>query len=67
MALFLILVLQASPANDCLGMEFLVCAAEGGLKVAMVEAARAYDSGQGLGIAGSDGGGGDGRLTVTQR
>ena len=40
---------QPSPANECLGMDYLLQAAERGMKLAMLEAAKAYDSGVGLG------------------
>lgn len=43
--------LQASPVNECLGMDYLVQAAERGMKLAMLEVAKAFDSGVGLGKA----------------
>ena len=42
---------QSSPANECLGMDYLVQAAERGMKLAMLEVARAFESGVGLGTA----------------
>ena len=43
--------LQSSPANECLGMDYLLQAAERGMKLAMLEVAKAFDSGIGLGKA----------------
>ena len=42
---------QASPENECMGMEYLVQAAEGGHREAMIEVAKAYDTGERLGRA----------------
>ena len=45
------LSIQPSPANECIGMEYLTQAAGIGLRAAMFEAAKAYDTGVGLGKA----------------
>ena len=47
----LLLLEQSSAANECLGMDFLLQAAERGMKLAMLEVAKAYDTGFGLGKA----------------
>ena len=52
--LSLSLSFQSSPANECLGMDYLVQAAERGMKLAMLEVAKAFDSGFGLGKAPED-------------
>lgn len=44
-------IIQASGAHECEGMEFLVRAAEKGKKPAMLEVAKALDTGVGLGQA----------------
>ena len=54
---------QASPEHECEGMEYLVQAAEGGMKEAMLEVARALDTGTGLGKAPEN----DPNFTATQR
>ena len=45
----LLLLEQSSTANECLGMDYLLQAAERGMKLAMLEVAKAYDTGLGLG------------------
>ena len=40
---------QASPQNECLGMEYMLQAAEAGVRPAMLEVAKAFESGCGLG------------------
>ena len=51
LSLFFSPSLQSSPANECLGMDYLLQAAERGMKLAMLEVAKAFDSGFGLGKA----------------
>ena len=59
----MLLTLQESAANECIGMDYLVKAAEKGVKSAMLEVAKALDTGMGLGKAPED----DPGFTAKQR
>lgn len=56
-------VSQATVEHESEGVEYLVEAAEKGVKAAMLEVARAYDTGLGLGTAHND----DANHSFTQR
>ena len=58
---------QASSAHECEGMDYLVQAAEKGLRVAMLEAAKALDMGEGLGQALREGDKSEKKFTAKRR